>query len=83
MQVSRDILSKTLSGEEVLMDLANGNYYGLNETGTRIWQAVKAGRTEAQIAEDLAADYGINANEALADVREFCALLQSENLLQP
>ncbi len=41
VQVLPDVLSQEVSGETVLLDLNNENYFGLNEVGTRIWQLLQ------------------------------------------
>lgn len=38
MRTSPDVLWRDLDGEAVLLDLARGDYFGLNEVGTRIWR---------------------------------------------
>lgn len=41
VQVLPDVLSQEVSGETVLLDLNNENYFGLNEVGTRLWQLLQ------------------------------------------
>ena len=35
--LSEEVLVQEVSGEAVLVDLATGTYFGLNETGARFW----------------------------------------------
>ena len=37
-RASRDVVVRELDGEAVLLDLAHGTYFGLDEVGTRVWQ---------------------------------------------
>jgi hypothetical protein len=39
-RVSHDVVFRELDGEAVLLDLAHGTYFGLDEVGTRVWQLV-------------------------------------------
>jgi Coenzyme PQQ synthesis protein D (PqqD) len=75
--ISEDVVSREIAGETVLLDLGSGTYFGLNETGTRIWnllqddgllrQAFDTARTEYDVApQDFERDF-------LALVRQLCA----------
>lgn len=37
-RASRHVVVRELDGEAVLLDLAHGTYFGLDEVGTRAWQ---------------------------------------------
>lgn len=47
--ISKDILSKTVDNEEVLVDLISGTYFGLNAQGTFIWNHLKKGTPQQDI----------------------------------
>lgn len=81
MKIRDDVLSKTVSGEEVLLDLENGNYFGLNPSATFIWQLVRNGESPENIARQLASEYDLSPSEAEADVLDFIACLRSEKLI--
>jgi hypothetical protein len=36
-----DVIFKVLENEAVLLNLKTGTYFGLNETGTRIWKLIE------------------------------------------
>jgi len=38
--IRKDVISTELDGEIVLMDVARGEYYSLNEVGTLIWKTI-------------------------------------------
>jgi hypothetical protein len=40
LKVSDEVVFRELDGEAVLLNLASGMYFGLDETGTRIWQLI-------------------------------------------
>ena len=44
---SPDVVFRDLEGEAVILDLASGTYFGLNEVGTRVWRMVDEGRDAA------------------------------------
>lgn len=39
--ISPEVLFQEVGGEAVLLDLAGGSYFGLDEVGTRIWQLLQ------------------------------------------
>lgn len=41
--VSTDVVSRIVAGEMVLLDLASGQYFGLNPVGTRVWERLNEG----------------------------------------
>jgi hypothetical protein len=63
-----DVLFRDLGGEAVLLDVASGSYFGLNEVGARVWQLVAAGGTLAGIVAALAAEYDVPGERLQADV---------------
>ena len=47
---SRDIVFESFDGEAVVLNLANGKYFGFSDSGSRVWQALSSGvNTEALI----------------------------------
>ena len=38
IQIPQDVLFHDLSGEAVLLNLATGKYFGLDEVGSRMWE---------------------------------------------
>ena len=48
---SPDVVFRDLEGEAVILDLASGTYFGLNDVGTRVWRLVDEGRDASQIVE--------------------------------
>ena len=39
--LSKDAIFRDLDGEAVVLNLASGAYFGLNQVGTRIWQLIE------------------------------------------
>lgn len=52
-------LSCVLSGEAVILDVKTGSYYGLNESGARVWELMQQGRTVTQIVLALLEEYAV------------------------
>ena len=54
--------------ELVILDLARGEYFALDQIGARLWSGLEAGRPVAQIAREVAAEYDVSFDQALADL---------------
>ena len=48
-----------LAGETVLLHLASNTYFGLDETGSQIWNSLKEARTIREIRDELLACYEV------------------------
>lgn len=61
-------LSSDLGDELVMMDLENGNYIGLNEVGSDIWQLLETPIKIADVVGKLVEDYDVEKEECEQDV---------------
>lgn len=68
MQISPDVLEKTLGGKMVLLHLETGEYHTLNESGAVVWQGLRLGHPRQQIVEELARQFDAPAEVLAADV---------------
>ena len=53
---SPDVVSREVAGEAVLLNLESGLYFGLNEVGSAIWQALDEGSHTLNSLCDLVED---------------------------
>ena len=65
------------------MNIWEGSMLTLNPTGSIIWQGLSDGRTPAQVAVQLASEFGISQEQACADVNEFVEQLRAQQLIEP
>jgi Coenzyme PQQ synthesis protein D (PqqD) len=76
-----DVVFRELDGEAVLLDLGSGTYFGLNVVGTRVWQMIEAGRSEAEMVDVLAAEYDAARARIAADVARLLDELRARRLI--
>jgi len=57
---------EVVADEAILIDMASGTYFSLNEVGTVFWEALDGRRTLAQIATRIAKAYARKATEFVA-----------------
>jgi hypothetical protein len=70
-------------GEEiVVLELATTSYLTLNGSGKLLWLSLVEGATIETLADQLAAQYQIPADEAKADASAFVSALTERNLLE-
>ena len=55
--VPQDVMARKVGNETVILDLANGTYYGLDPVGARIWQLMAEGQKLTQVCEVMLAEY--------------------------
>ena len=54
-----DVLAREVEGDTVLLSMAQAEYYGLNPTGTRIWQLLQEPRQLREICRTLASEFDV------------------------
>jgi len=77
-----DVTWQEIDGELVVLDLAKSTYLTTNGTGAFLTKRLVDETSEDDLAAALVAEYGIDREEALADVREFVGSLAELDLLE-
>lgn len=70
------------SGEAVILSLATESYYGLDETGTRMWNALTANPSIQSAYESLLGIYEVDETALHSDSMAFIADLVENQLIQ-
>ena len=78
-----DVVVRDLEGEAVVLDLATGTYFGLNDIGTRIWQLVAQQKTLIEVVAMLEREFDAPVDRLEADLRAFVDRLVVKGLLRP
>ncbi len=78
---SPDVVFRDLDGEAVILDLASGTYFGLNEVGTRVWRMIEEGRDAAGIIDAVAAEYDADRAIIATDVTRLFDELSARHLI--
>jgi len=76
------ILVQELDGEAVLLHLPSGQYFGLDEVGTRIWALLQEGLHGAALLQTLLDEYEVTETECRAHVAEFLESLAAAGLVE-
>jgi len=78
---SPDVVYRDLEGEAVILDLASGTYFGLNEVGTRVWRMIDEGRDAAEIVDIVATEYQADRGNIAQDVARLLNDLSARRLI--
>ena len=75
------VLCRKLEDEMVLLNLDSGEYFGLNDTGTRVWELLVDGRSRSEVADRLAEEFAVETDVASGHVTALCEELIQAGLL--
>ncbi len=77
-----ELLSGEFDAETVILDLRNGTYYGLEETGARIWQLLKRPTSLGALRDALVQEYAVEPRRCERDLRELLGQLLERRLIR-
>ena len=78
---SADIAAKVIDGEAIILNIANGLYFSMDQVGAVVWGHIEAGCMSGEICDAVAARYEIDAATAGNDVSALLDALLKEGLI--
>ena len=81
-KVPKHILHSKLDDEIAILNLRNGEYYSLNDTGALIWSMICTGDSFDEILNSLTSEYDNENNEIKSDLFDLIDELKSNGLVQ-
>ena len=81
VQMSSDTLYQDMDGETVFLDLANGEYYGVDEVGTRMWQALRESEDVESAVSRLLTEFDVDEDTLRADLAVLIEKMRQAGLL--
>lgn len=82
LRIPDGILSHNLQGEEVVLNLNNGVYWGLDAVGTRTWALLQENRRLDSIYEIMREEYEVSEERLRQDLLNFMAQLVDNGLVE-
>jgi hypothetical protein len=79
--VAKDNVSCDLVGEEVILNLQSGIYYGLNPVGARVWNLIQKPTTVNTVLENLLEAYEVAPPRCESDLFALLLDLAARNLI--
>lgn len=81
IKISDQVLSQEVSGETVLLDLQSEFYFGLDKTGTRIWELLQSGVSIQDLIGKMLDEFEVDRETLEADVNALLGKLLEAGLV--
>lgn len=78
---ARRVRAREIGGESVLVDLAGGTYFGLNDVGTVIWSRIAAGDPLRTVCQAVVEAFEVEPGRAWTDLVELVRELMAHGLV--
>jgi hypothetical protein len=78
---SPDQVSGDLDGKVVLLSVENGQYYNMNEVGSRVWELIEHPTPVGALVEQLLAEFEVDRATCEREVFAFLERLRKDRLL--
>lgn len=82
VRIPQEVIFHNLQGEEVILDLNTGVYWGLDQLGTQIWQLLQTHERLGELVPALLAEYAVTEERLRRDLLEFIARLADKGLVE-
>jgi hypothetical protein len=82
VEIPAEVMVRQVGDETVILDLASGNYYGLDPVGARIWQLLTEGRSLADVRDIMLAEYEVAHEELEHDLDRLLRELLAQGLVR-
>lgn len=80
--VSGEVVAREMGGEMVLLDLASGQYFGLDPVGMRVWELLsESPQTVAELCDVIEAEFEAPRGQIEADLLELASELDKQKLI--
>jgi len=76
----KEIIFKVFDGEAILINLAKGICYSMEDVGGAIWKMIQEGHNLEEIIDEVLARYDASPEQVAADVEQLIGKLIEENL---
>lgn len=80
--ISADQICCELNGQAVILSLTTGQYYGLDEVGSRVWALIQEPRTMSELQAVLLTEFDVEPSVCHQDLNNLINELRSVGLIQ-
>lgn len=75
------LLFNEIDGEIVMLSIENSEYYGLDKTGSRIWELIETPLTLKELVSKLMDEFDVDEKRCWNETTDFIVKLQEKKLL--
>ncbi len=76
-----EIVASDIDGETVMMSIENGEYYGLDDIGSRIWELIEKPVKVSDLIDTLLERFDVDRETCKKDVLKFLNELNEDRIL--
>ena len=76
------IVFNEMDGETIMMSIENGEYYGINSIGSRIWKLLETPQVASEICDTLLPDYDVTREQCAKDVLLFLNKMAEKGVIK-
>ena len=77
-----DVLDTEIDNQTVMMDIEQGSYFGLNQTGTRIWALLAEPMVIGDLCDQLTTQFDVPREQCEQEVFDFLGSMLTRGLIQ-
>ena len=81
MRRSDSAMARKVADEMVILDVASGHYFGLNDVGAVIWERMDAECTREDLIDVVVASFDVDRQRAGADIDDLLTDLADRGLV--
>lgn len=79
---SKDSVSTQLDGEEVILNMTSGRYFGLNDVGALVWGKLKDPVSVGELSKAIQDEYDVEAEQCDKDLDGLLEQLIEKGLVE-
>ena len=83
LTIPAEVMARQVGDETVILDLASGNYFGLDSVGARIWQLLVEGKKLEQVCDIMLTEYDTTRERLELDLERLVRELSAQGLVTP
>ena len=79
---SRKLSATEINGEAVILNLRDGNYYGLNPVAAEVWRWLQEPKTLDQLESLMVGEFAVDRGQARQDLTQLLQDLETRKLIE-
>ncbi len=81
IQRRNDLLFNEIDGEVVMLSIENGEYYGMDQVGSRIWNSLEHPVSFQDLLDKITREFDVDTEQAKTDSIRFLEKLRDKKLI--
>jgi hypothetical protein len=82
MKRSEKAMARTVDDEIVILDIASGQFYGINDVGSLVWDLLEYDTTRGALIKAVTAEFDVDSAQAGDDIDALITQLSDAGLVE-